>query len=73
MLTYTVLTSAACKAESQVVLLSFTTSCAILVQALSQTEVDWVNAYHQEVWQKVSPRVQDSKLKEWIKTNTSPL
>ena len=43
------------------------------MQALSQQEIDWVNAYHQEVWHKVSPRVQDQQLLEWVKANTQPL
>lgn len=44
-----------------------------VLQALLQTEIDWVNAYHQEVWQKVSPRVKDPELLQWIKTHTQPL
>lgn len=39
---------------------------------LSQEEVDWVNSYHQEVWEKVSPLVEGNAL-EWLRTNTRPI
>lgn len=41
-------------------------------QVLSETEVDWVNTYHREVWDKVSPRLSGDVL-EWLRTNTAPL
>ncbi len=40
---------------------------------LSDSEVDWVNSYHKEVWEKVSPRVEDEKVLQWLKQNTAPL
>ena len=46
------------------------------VQVLSSRELDWVDSYHKEVWEKVSPRLQDAKhakTLEWLKTNTQPL
>ena len=42
------------------------------MQVLSDTEVDWVNAYHAEVWDKVSLRLSSDAL-EWLRTNTAPL
>ena len=47
---------------------------ANVVQVLSQKEIDWVNQYHQEVWDKVSPRLQhDVELLAWVKKHTEPL
>lgn len=42
-------------------------------QVLNDSEVDWINSYHKEVWEKASPRVEDPKVLEWLKTNTAPL
>ena len=39
---------------------------------LSKSEVDWVNAYHMEVWEKASPRMSGAVL-EWLRENTAPL
>lgn len=36
---------------------------------LSQEEIDWVNNYHQQVWEKVSPLVEGNAL-TWLKQNT---
>ena len=44
----------------------------VRTQVLSDTEVDWVNAYHAEVWDKVSPRLSGAPL-EWLRANTAPL
>lgn len=41
---------------------------------LSKKEIEWVNSYHKEVWEKASPRMQDDKdLLAWVKKNTQPL
>ncbi|PNH10857.1 putative Xaa-Pro aminopeptidase P [Tetrabaena socialis] len=41
---------------------------------LSPEEVAWVDAYHHEVWQQVSPRMQDQPaLLKWLQANTRPL
>jgi Xaa-Pro aminopeptidase len=39
---------------------------------MTQMERDWVDAYHAEVWDKVSPRVSGAAL-EWLRINTAPL
>lgn len=45
-----------------------------VLQVLSSKEIEWVNAYHREVWEKVSPRLQSDKdLLAWVKQNTQPL
>ena len=41
--------------------------------ALNQDEIEWVNSYHQEVWDAVSPLVEDEDVKQWLKDATSPL
>ncbi|KAI5077889.1 hypothetical protein GOP47_0007713 [Adiantum capillus-veneris] len=42
------------------------------VLLLSQEDIDWVNNYHQDVWEKVSPLVEGNTL-AWLKQNTRPL
>jgi C-terminal region of peptidase_M24 len=41
-------------------------------QVLSKSEVAWINDYHKEVWDSVSPRVSGETL-EWLRANTMPL
>ena len=41
-------------------------------QALTASEIAWVDGYHAEVWEKVSPRLSGAPL-EWLRTNTEPL
>lgn len=46
----------------------------LLGQVMTQREVDWVDDYHREVWNKVSPRLQDQpEVLEWLRSNTEPL
>ncbi|CAL8465329.1 g4864 [Coccomyxa elongata] len=42
------------------------------LDVMSASEVEWVNEYHKEVWDKVSPRLSGDVL-EWLRTNTAPL
>ncbi|KAJ1921088.1 hypothetical protein H4219_000946 [Mycoemilia scoparia] len=40
----------------------------------TESEVEWLNAYHKRVWDTISPRVEDDTLAyEWLKRETSPL
>ncbi|KAG6427300.1 hypothetical protein SASPL_111542 [Salvia splendens] len=39
---------------------------------LSTTEIDWLNDYHKQVWEKVSPLVEGSAY-QWLKDNTRPV
>jgi Xaa-Pro aminopeptidase len=39
---------------------------------MSPKEIEWVNAYHAEVWDKVSPRLDGAAL-EWLRASTAPL
>lgn len=34
---------------------------------LSEKEVRWLNEYHQAVWDRVAPRVEDDEVKAWLK------
>ncbi|MCO5599448.1 hypothetical protein L7F22_053552 [Adiantum nelumboides] len=42
------------------------------VSILSEEDIDWLNNYHQEVWEKVSPLVEGNTL-AWLKENTRRL
>ncbi|CAN8071692.1 unnamed protein product [Agarophyton chilense] len=33
---------------------------------LSATEVDWINDYHQAVWEKLSPAMEEGQYKDWL-------
>ncbi|KAA8545116.1 hypothetical protein F0562_019995 [Nyssa sinensis] len=39
---------------------------------LSVAEIDWINNYHSEVWEKVSPLL-DGSARQWLWNNTRPL
>ncbi|KAL3843959.1 hypothetical protein ACJIZ3_001362 [Penstemon smallii] len=39
---------------------------------ISSTELDWLNDYHKQVWEKVSPLLDGSAL-QWLWNNTRPL
>ncbi|XP_010464060.1 PREDICTED: probable Xaa-Pro aminopeptidase P isoform X2 [Camelina sativa] len=43
------------------------------VSLLSDTEIDWLNSYHEEVWEKVSPLLEGSSTQQWLWNNTRPL
>lgn len=44
----------------------------ILADELAPWERDWLDAYHQCVWDKISPRVSDAA-KEWLRQAVAPL
>jgi len=43
-----------------------------MLQVLSKSEVEWVNDYHKEVWEKASSRMSGDVL-NWLRVNTAPL
>ena len=44
------------------------------MQVMTRSEVQWVDDYHRQVWDKVAPRLQDKpELLQWLQTNTAPL
>lgn len=40
---------------------------------LSTAEIQWLDNYHEQVWQKLSPRMEDGRSKEWLREKTRPL
>jgi len=48
--------------------------CKALINTsmLTEQEREWVDGYHQIVWEKISPLV-SSEAREWLKEATSPL
>jgi len=41
---------------------------------LSESEVAWINTYHQEVWEKISPRLTDEPVAlDWLFDHTQPI
>jgi Xaa-Pro aminopeptidase len=42
------------------------------LQLMSDEEINWLNDYHAEVWNKVSPLVKDNA-KIWLQRNTRPI
>lgn len=40
---------------------------------MSKVEVEWLDEYHQQVWQRLSPRVTDGRVREWLFEKTRPL
>lgn len=45
---------------------------AISLDKLTDDELAWLNDYHHQVWEKISPLV-DSEVREWLKKETAPL
>lgn len=47
---------------------------SIKKEILEQSEIDWVNNYHKECWEKISPLIKNDQLAtEWLKRETQPL
>ncbi|KAK9137303.1 hypothetical protein Sjap_007897 [Stephania japonica] len=40
---------------------------------LSTAEVNWLNDYHAQVWEKVSPLLEEGPARQWLFNNTRPL
>lgn len=45
----------------------------IIPSLLSDFEIRWINNYHEDVWQKLSPLMEDGQYKEWLWKKTRPL
>jgi Xaa-Pro aminopeptidase len=42
-------------------------------EIMTQKEIDWVNQYNKECWEKISPLIQDDQLAlDWLKRETQP-
>ncbi|KQB04194.1 X-Pro aminopeptidase [Vibrio metoecus] len=46
---------------------------AIEVNLLTKPELNWLNQYHQKVWDEVSPFIKDEATHQWLAQATSPL
>ncbi|CAI5464864.1 unnamed protein product [Closterium sp. Yama58-4] len=44
----------------------------VSVELLSEAEIEWINDYHQRVWDTVSPLLSGAPL-EWLQRNTRPI
>jgi Xaa-Pro aminopeptidase len=43
-------------------------------EIMDQSEIDWVNNYNKECWEKISPLLQDDQLAlDWLKRETQPM
>ena len=40
---------------------------------MSEKEIAWVDRYHAEVWDLVSPLVEDDEVRSWLREKTMPL
>lgn len=40
---------------------------------LSLFEIEWLDDYHEDVWQKLSPRMEEGRYKDWLWEKTRPL
>ena len=36
-------------------------------------DIAWLNEYHAQVWERVSPRVEDEETKAWLRDATKPV
>ena len=46
----------------------------IKLDMMTNDEIEWLNAYHQDVWTKVSPLLKDNeRALKWLKENTKPI
>ena len=45
----------------------------ISIQMLSDEEKDWVNTYHEKVWENLSSRIPEGSTKEWLRASCSKL
>ena len=43
------------------------------INLLNDDEIDWINSYHSEVWEKISPKLTCKKQLEWLREKTSPI
>lgn len=45
----------------------------IAVESLNDQEIDWVNSYHSQVWDNISPRLSCKKDLDWLRVKTAPI
>lgn len=45
----------------------------IIIDMMRPEEIEWLNNYHQRVYDELSPLLEDEEDREWLKTETRPL
>ncbi len=45
----------------------------IVIEMLSSTELNWINHYHETVFQKLSPHICEDEVLEWLKIQCAPI
>ena len=40
---------------------------------MTKSEIRWLNDYHQQVYEKIAPRIQDKSVRDWLKEATKPI
>lgn len=45
----------------------------IVVEMLTEEEVQWIDSYHTEVYKELSPMLKDAADRDWLRVNTLPL
>lgn len=40
---------------------------------MTKEELDWLNDYHRQVYEKIAPRLKDEKVRAWLKEVTAPV
>jgi Xaa-Pro aminopeptidase len=40
---------------------------------MAPKDIAWLNEYHAQVWERVSPRVEDEETKAWLRDATKPV
>lgn len=42
-------------------------------ELMNKSEIEWLDEYHREVWNKISPLMPEGQAKEWLFRKTTPL
>lgn len=45
----------------------------MMTDLMSKSEIEWVDRYHDQVWEVLSPLVENERLREWLWEKTRPL
>jgi Xaa-Pro aminopeptidase len=45
----------------------------IKTELLTSFEIDWLNKYHEDIFEKVFPLLKTDRAREWLKLSTSPI
>ena len=45
----------------------------LLVELLTESEIEWINTYHSEVCERLTPLLSSDAAREWLRHNTAPI